>query len=131
MTVVPAYAALIAVLLVFLAARVICARGRARVSLGDGGDAALARAIRVQGNCAEYAPLALLLLALAELSGASNAWLHVLGTVLLAGRLIHAWGVSRENEDLRYRIAGMSLTFFALIGGALTCLGLTVPSWIN
>lgn len=122
LAVVPIYAALLALLFVFLGVRVIRQRGRARVGLGDGGDRALARAIRVHGNFAEYVPLALLLLAFAELGGAA-AWLvHLGGALLLAGRLAHAYGVSQEAEDLRLRVAGMALTFTVLVGTALVLL---------
>lgn len=58
------YAAAIALLLLALSWRVIEARRAGRVSLGDGGDRALLRRIRAQGNCAEYAPMGLILLAL-------------------------------------------------------------------
>ncbi len=129
MSVVPAYAALIAVLLVILGLLVIRARRIAGVTIGDGGDAALIRAMRVQANLAEYAPLALLLLAMAELSGAAPVLLHGLCTTLVAGRVIHAWGVSREPEDLSYRVLGMRLTYLTLVAGAMTCLALTVPFW--
>ena len=44
------YAGLAALLLVFLSWRVVQARQRAGVPLGDGGDAVLTQRIRVQGN---------------------------------------------------------------------------------
>lgn len=54
-------------------------RLRANVSLGDGGNPRLLVAMRRQANFVEQVPLALLLLALIELNGASQAWLHGLG----------------------------------------------------
>ena len=80
------------------------------------------RAMRVHGNFAEYAPLALLLIALVESNGAGANWVHALGTALVVGRLSHAFGVSKPNEDFRFRVLGMSLTFFTLVGAALTLL---------
>jgi uncharacterized protein len=38
-------------------------------------------------NAAEYVPLALVLMLILELNGASAAWLHVLGIALVVGRL--------------------------------------------
>ena len=39
-------------------------RNRHKIGIGDGGDKALARKIRVHGNFVEYVPLGLLLMAL-------------------------------------------------------------------
>mgnify|MGYP001297428748 CR=1 FL=1 len=56
------YTGLSALPLVVLSLLVVRERGRARVSLGDGGDAQLQKAIRAQGNFVEYTPLALLVI---------------------------------------------------------------------
>jgi uncharacterized membrane protein YecN with MAPEG domain len=76
----------------------------------------------VHANFAEYVPFALVLLGLAESLHAPLALLHALGIALLAGRLTHAYGVSRQNEQYRFRIAGMTLTLVVLGLAALTCL---------
>ena len=39
---------------------------------------------------------------------------NLLCIVLFAGRLIHALGVSRIQEDHRFRVAGMAMTFAAI-----------------
>jgi uncharacterized membrane protein YecN with MAPEG domain len=57
-----AYAALFGLISTVLTARVIMNRVRSGIQAGDGGDAALARAIRARANFAEQVPLALLLL---------------------------------------------------------------------
>lgn len=114
------YALPLAFLLILLSVRVIAARRRSRIPLGAEGDAGLLRAARAQGNCAEYAPLGLLLLALAEANGAPGVALHALGLILVAGRALHALGVSRAPEDFRLRVAGIALTFTALGCGAMT-----------
>lgn len=121
MTVVPLYAALLALLFVLLSVRVIGARRSGGIALGVAGDAGLERRVRVQANFAEYVPLALLLLAMAELRGVSAAFLlHPLCLCLLLGRLAHAWGVSRTPENYRYRVAGMAGTLTAIVGGAFS-----------
>lgn len=114
------YAALLASLLVALSMRVIARRRSARVALGDGGDEELTRRIRAHANFAEYVPLALLLMLLAELSGTPAWLLHALGLALLSGRVVHAWALATAN--LRARVAGMGLTFGVLAAGALCCL---------
>jgi hypothetical protein len=50
----------------------------------------------------------------------------VLGGGLLAGRLLHAYGVSRTNENYRFRVAGMSITFAVTVSSAVLLLGLSL-----
>jgi uncharacterized membrane protein YecN with MAPEG domain len=105
---------------VFLSFRVIGFRRKARIGLGDGGNRSLMRRQRVHGNFAEYAPLVIVLMALAELQGQPIWTIHLIGVCLVAGRLFHAYGVSQEPEMTKLRVAGMVLTFTALISGALS-----------
>lgn len=60
--------------------------------------------MRVHGNFAEYVPLAMILIMLAELGGASNRTLDALGLALLLGRAVHAFGVSQPRENHRFRV---------------------------
>ena len=115
------YASLLVPLFLLLASRVIRARRGARVAVGDGGDAALRRRMRVHANFAEYVPLALLLLALAESLGTRTWILHGLGIALLAGRLVHAFGMSQPEETFAFRVAGIVTTFGVLGIAALEC----------
>lgn len=119
MTVTPAYAAVLGLIFVALSVRTIRMRRRHRVAVGDGGNAELRRAMRVHANFAEYVPLALLLIFFVEHDGAGTLLVHALGIALLAGRLLHAWGVSQEPENFRYRVSGMVLTFGTIITAAL------------
>ncbi len=112
--VVPLYTALFAVMCIVLAVRVIGARRAFRVGIGHGGHAPLERTMRVHANFCEYVPLGLLALVLAELQGRPHWLLHGLCSLLLLGRLLHAVGVSRTDEDIRLRQAGMTLTFTVL-----------------
>ena len=125
MSITPAYAALATLFFVFLSFRVIGGRRSAGVGLGDGGDRSLLRRQRVHGNFAEYVPLAIVLMALAELQNTPSAIIHLIGAALISGRLLHAYGVSQEPEQTGLRVAGMILTFVALLTGALTNLGLS------
>ncbi len=108
------YAGLLAFLFLFLSLRVIAARRAARVAIGVGGDPQLERVARVHSNFAEYVPLALLLMILAESAKCPPWAMHVGGVVLVGGRLLHAWGVSQQAEDFRFRGAGMRMTFAVL-----------------
>ena len=108
----PLYAAALTALFITLSLRVIALRRTGRVSLGDAGDPALLARIRAQGNCAEYVPLGVVLLLLAELAGTSPALLHLSG-LLLAGRICHAWALSGRGR-FGARTIGMVMTFAAL-----------------
>ncbi|MFA3918056.1 MAPEG family protein [Ruegeria hyattellae] len=122
----PIYASLIAILFVALSANVIVGRRRQRISMGHGGHDDLMKAMRAHGNCAEYAPFALLLLLMAEWQGAAHWYLHLLGLSLLVGRVLHAYGFGRARPILILRQIGMLLTFAAILLAALTNLALAL-----
>lgn len=116
------YASLLVPLFLVLASRVIRARRGARIAVGDGGNRMLIRRMRVHANFAEYVPLSLLLLGLAESMGTSAWLLHGLGIALLGARLSHAFGMSQVEENFSFRVAGVITTFGVLGIAALVCL---------
>lgn len=111
------YAALIVAMAVALTFRVIGQRRSKLIGMGDGGDKALAKAIRVHGNFCENAPFALALLVFLPLLGASAIIVHAVGLLFLAGRLAHAFGLSRSSGSSIGRVGGMVLTFSSLMLG--------------
>jgi len=115
----PLYAAVLGVLFVALSVRVIVARRSRRLAFGAGGEPGMERRIRIHANFAEYTPLALILLFMAESLGAAALWLHLLGASLLAGRLAHAVLLSFERTDNLGRILGMTGSQVAILGGAI------------
>lgn len=122
LTIVPIYAAMLAVMFVALSIRVIALRRASKLPLGFQGDVALERRVRAQGNFAEYVPLAVLLLAFVEMRVAP-AWLvHAMALVLVAGRLSHAYGVSQLRESFAFRVSGMAMTFTVILSAALAIL---------
>lgn len=125
LSIVPFYAAVLALVLVALSVRVIGLRRRKGVALGTRRDIELVRATRAHANFVEYVPMALLLLSFVEMISPPQ-FVHVLGIALIVGRLAHAYGVSREPEDFRYRVTGMSLTFTVLAGASLLIIASTL-----
>ena len=121
------YAALLAILGFVLSIRVIRLRRGKRVSLGDGGDPVLERASRAFGNFAEYAPLFIILLALAEVLGTSRPWLHLFGALFVLARIAHAVGLSFTHGASPGRFVGMTATQAVLIGLAVSLLIVSVP----
>ena len=122
------YAGLLALLFFVLSIRVIRVRRGAKVSVGDGGNGDLLRRMRVHGNFAEYVPLALVLIGLAESMKFDPRILHALGIALVVGRVFHAIGLSPEKSILPLRVAGTALTFTVLIAAAIVCLMASVAS---
>jgi len=122
----PVYAGILALMYVVLSLRVISLRRAEKIGIGDGGHAELIRRQRVHGNFAEYVPLVLVLMTLAELQEVPDAVVHLIGGLLLSGRLLHAWALGQEPGHLKARVLGMILTFAALIAGGLSNLGFVV-----
>jgi uncharacterized membrane protein YecN with MAPEG domain len=122
------FASLHALLLLVLLARISRHRHGHRIGLGDGGDAVLARKIRVHGNFIEHAPFALLLMALLESCGLPSPWLWTFGAALLLGRVLHAAGMSRSAGHSFGRFYGTALTWLVLLAMALAGIGLALPA---
>jgi hypothetical protein len=92
-----------------------------RISLGMGEGSALEQPVRVHGNFTEYTPTFLILLLLAELGGAAFWFLHLLGTAFVAGRLLHAYGLStvRARSFGRFYGSLSSWTSILVLSGYL------------
>ncbi|WP_421703510.1 MAPEG family protein [Aliiroseovarius sp.] len=116
------YAGLAALLFTWLSFRISLIRLRVRVSYGDGKDRVLGRAIRMQGNSAEYLPLGLILVGLAEALHAPSGVVHLLGLMLLGGRAAYLIGYGRERQILLLRQLGMVLTYLQLALGGVAVL---------
>lgn len=121
--------AVVASLLGFLQVRlsfaVIRLRRSLKISVGDGGNESLLRAIRAQANLVEYGPLSLILLACLELNGAPWWLCVVFGIVLLLGRWLHQQGIVDDSSSFSKRVLGMQLTL-----GGLIALGITNLVWL-
>jgi len=122
------YAAVLALLFVWLSVRTIRARRNFRVAIGDAGDIRVIRPMRVQANFAEYVPFALLLIHLLDASGAPSLLVHGAGVCLVAGRFSHAWGVSQPVEQFGFRVFGMALTLGVILAAACVLLGIAARS---
>lgn len=110
------YTSILAIAAIVLAVIVSSKRGKYGVSIMDGGHAELALWIRRHGNFAEAVPLALFVMALAELRGMPTTWLHVIGGLLLISRVAHVYGLSNENPTEPFRIAGTVGTHLTILG---------------
>jgi hypothetical protein len=116
------YGSLLTLVGIALAALVGLQRPKLKVSLGDGGHPSLVEANRRHMNWLENVPLLVTLLAILELNGASSTWLHVLGGTLLAGRLIHPFGISATWSFRVPRFIGSLATQLVTFGAVGTLL---------
>lgn len=118
------YIALLLIIGVVLAARVVAVRRSERVGIGDGKNALLLQRIRCHGNFSEYAPLLIALLILLPLLGAREWMVHAAGLGAVVGRVMHAVGLGQTIGPSFGRVGGMILTFTTLILGALALIWL-------
>lgn len=112
------YAGLCALFAVFLVMNVVRRRFKYKVSLGDGGNDDLNRFMRAHGNFMETVPIALILMLIVELRGASFWMVHWMGILLLLGRGCHFFGLTTGKGYGKWRMAGMALTLAVYIIGA-------------
>ena len=122
MIVTPLYAGLLALWFLLLTLRVVQERHRTHIAIGDGDDATLARRIRGHANFAEYVPLALLLLAILELSRFSIYVIHALGIALLVSRILHGYAFAFRTQFRFGVFWGVLLTVVVLAIEAVLCL---------
>lgn len=122
LTITPLYAGLLGLWYLVLSFRVIGFRHSGKVSLGDGGQPGLTRAIRSHANFAEYVPLVLVLIGFLETGGTYAAWvLHLLGALLLTGRVLHGIALSFTEQWMPGRALGIMLTFASLLIASVLC----------
>ena len=119
------FAGLLILLQVLMTAFVGLYRVKSGIEFLDGGDVIMTRRMRAHGNFIETVPIALLVMLLAELSGAPAALLWSGGAALLAGRLLHAYTIMRHGTAPG-RAIGMAMTTLpmAVLGGYLVWIAL-------
>ena len=123
LTITPIYAGLVALLFLTLSFRVVAGRRRHKVSIGDADNKDMIKRMRVQANCAEYAPIAIILLAMAEIQGMPGWLVHLFGAMLFLGRLMHAHGLGSTPQVVKSRVWGMYLTIIMIAATALANIG--------
>lgn len=114
MTVTMLAAGVLGLLMAVLGIRVIAMRFGRRISLGTGKDADLEKRIRVHGNAAEWVPIGLILLFLAEQAHGATPIVTGAAAALVIGRLAHPFGFRTLDPNIP-RTAGMVLTIAAVL----------------
>lgn len=120
-TITALYLSLLGLLMLFLAGCVVIMRVRRDTLVGDDGTPLFKAVVRAHANLTEYAPIALLLLLVAELNGLHGMFLHVLGGLFTLARLAHAYGMIRAEGQLHAaRFIGTLLSWIIITVLALT-----------
>lgn len=127
--IVPAYAAVLALLFIFLSARVIGSRIRQKVKIGTGGNRIVERRMRIHANFAEYIPFAIILLVIMEMQGRPSSWLHTLCIVLVLARIGHTIALWSDEEIFPLRVASVFVTFVVIVAASLSILGRALQMW--
>lgn len=109
------YAAICGVMLIVLALNIVRLRLGRKIPLGMGEGSALEQPVRVHGNFTEYTPTFLILLLLAELGGAVFWFLHLLGAAFVAGRMLHAYGLSTVRARSFGRFYGSLISWTSIL----------------
>ncbi len=109
-------------LLMVLSGLVVRLRQKHKIALGDGGVLELARAVRTFGNATEYVPTGMAALAVMAVVNAPPAAIHIVGFLLLAGRVIHAVGLFNTGGASIPRAIGIVLTWLGYLFAAVVLL---------
>jgi uncharacterized membrane protein YecN with MAPEG domain len=108
-------AAVLAVVFLILTYQVIKVRSAAGISILHGDNMDLALKMRVHANFAEFVPLALIVMALAEIAGGNATALLVAGVLLVVSRIVIPFGISLERFNHPVRIAGNVGTHLSIL----------------
>ncbi len=118
------YGGILGLIYFVLSANVIRYRFTRRIDLGDGGYPEVNRAIRAHANFAEYVPLTLLLIGLAEALLTRQSVIHLLGGGLVLARAAHGLGmcVTIGGRHFPGRVVGAALTMVVLFAAAVAAI---------
>ncbi len=109
------YASLLALIIIFLAYKVVSFRRTKKVGLGDNGDSGGMLAIRTHANAVEYIPIILILMGLYEVNGGSHLVLNIIGVSAVIARLLHAMGLSKTAGVSFGRFYGTLITWLVTL----------------
>ncbi|QYK01630.1 MAPEG family protein [Shewanella psychrotolerans] len=110
------YIGLTAIMAVYFSWRVVKLRRGLKIGLGTDGNQALTLASRVHANLIENAPIVMALLLVAEMNGLAEVYIHLIGTVWLVARMLHAIGLTQGLGGYHFgRFWGVLLTWILIL----------------
>jgi uncharacterized membrane protein YecN with MAPEG domain len=116
LNVTPIYIAILGLLFLPFTMRVALYRIKSKISIGAGDDPEMLRRMRGQANFVETVPMALILLIVMEILGASDMWLQALGLTLVCARILHYLGITEIAPiPLAFRFVGILATLLTIL----------------
>jgi hypothetical protein len=110
------YIGLTAIMAIYFSFRVVRLRRGLKIGLGTEGNQELTLVNRVHANFIENAPIAMVLLVVAEVNGLAAVYLHMLGTLWLVARMLHAIGLTQGRGGYHFgRFWGVLLTWILIL----------------
>jgi uncharacterized membrane protein YecN with MAPEG domain len=110
------FAAVLGLLLIVLSLLVSRHRLKLNQGLGVSEDIDFQATVRAHANLVEYAPLGLIMLAVAELNGVPGTLIYWTGLGFVVGRLLHAFGmINGRGGPHMARMAGILLTWLTIL----------------
>ncbi len=119
------FAAVAALMNIWIAMRVGQVRMAEKVANGDGGNQRVMMRMRAHANFTEYTPFVLILIAAIELADGWPLGLWVAGAIFFVGRIAHAFGMDATGTPSRGRGFGTIATMVVLLG--LAGWAITIP----
>ncbi len=98
-------------------------RIREKISIGDGGNPHVIRAMRGHANFVETVPMALIILMVAAAIGTPVFVIHIAGTILVIGRFLHGYHFVQDDAPGWQRMYGMIMTVLVIVLGSLGLIG--------
>lgn len=112
------YTGLLALVAIWIGFRVGALRGKEKITIGDGGNQRLIRAMRGHSNFTENVPLALIIMLLLAMFEVPIYAIHVAGIMLVIGRMAHAWHFTQEDAPGWQRgLGAITSTLVIVFGG--------------
>ena len=108
------FAAVCAILNIWLSSRVGRVRMSEKILHGDGGNPLVLKRMRAHANFTEYAPFVLILFVLVELAFGPQLWLWGIVMLYTLGRLAHAFGMEGDIPT-KARMAGIAINHIVLL----------------
>lgn len=125
------YAAVFALMQVWLTVQVAMRRKKHSIAYGHGGNDELERHIHVRGSFAETVPMALFLMLVLEGGGLDYWVIHVLGVAMLGSRVLHALGVLTGDGHGTCKRISVWLTLGVYVIAAILSIMLALPIYLG
>lgn len=110
--------AVLGLIFVYLSIQVIKLRNSEHISIGDGNNETLLRAMRAQANFVEFSSIFLILYIYADLYEASLLLINIIGPIFVIGRLLHIYSIRvREvkEQKINFRVIAIASNFICII----------------